>query len=248
VNAFIWLVVCASAMWVYYDATRHKIGKIPNKSGMTNMSAGAWAVVTFFMWIVGLPVYLINRQRLIQEASTSPVEPSGRALKLVAMGLLTLLWVAVGAAMDQQADRLATASAADVELARAMENIQGLDEELAAMDEEDRAPPPPPSNEPLPVVSIRELWSAYENNEMRADAAFKGKRFIVEGKVDQVSKDVFGNVVVHLRGPNQFIPVYARLADERLAMELDKGMPVRWACTGGGKVVMSPQLDRCVPK
>jgi hypothetical protein len=33
-------------------------------------------------------------------------------------------------------------------------------------------------------------------------------------RLAQVSKDVFGNVVVHLRGPNQFIPIHARLVDE----------------------------------
>lgn len=244
-NAFIWLVIGASATWVYFDATRHKIGKIPGKGGMTNMSAGAWAIVTFLLWIVGMPVYLVSRRRLIEEAAAHPVEPSGRVAKLALMGLLTLFWGAVGAGMDRQAERLASAPAADAELARRMEAIQAIEEEITAMDEEEQ--PPPPSAEPLPVVSIRELWNAYENNEMRADAAFKGKRFVVEGKVDQVAKDMFDNVVVHLRGPNQFIPIYARLVDESLAMALDKGTRVRWICTGGGKVVMGPQLERCIP-
>lgn len=51
-------VVSASAIWVCLDATK-KIGKIEAAGGMFNVSAGAWAAVTLFLWIIGFPAYLI---------------------------------------------------------------------------------------------------------------------------------------------------------------------------------------------
>lgn len=68
------VLVCASAFWVYWDATGHKIGKIPDEKGTFNISAGSWATVTLFLWIVGFPAYLINRSRLIEKAKVSPVD------------------------------------------------------------------------------------------------------------------------------------------------------------------------------
>ncbi len=72
---WIWiLVICATSMWVYWDATANKIGKIEGEGGLFNMSAGAWAAVTLGLWIVGFPAYLINRSRLIEKAKEHPQE------------------------------------------------------------------------------------------------------------------------------------------------------------------------------
>ena len=60
-NSIIIAVVAVSAVWVYLDATKNKIGKIPDGKGMFNMSAGAWCAVTLGLWIIGFPAYLINR-------------------------------------------------------------------------------------------------------------------------------------------------------------------------------------------
>ena len=59
-------VVAITGIWVYLDATKNKIGKIKDNSGMFNMSAGEWAIVTMLLWIIAFPAYLIKRGDLIQ--------------------------------------------------------------------------------------------------------------------------------------------------------------------------------------
>ena len=76
------IVVSCSAAWVYFDATRQGIGKEEGKGGLFNMSAGAWAVATLGLWLIGFPAYLIKRRRLIAQASERPVTPKWRPFKL----------------------------------------------------------------------------------------------------------------------------------------------------------------------
>jgi hypothetical protein len=110
------LIVVASAIWVYVDATNHKIGKIPNKGGMFNMSAGAWSVVTLLLWIVGFPAYLVKRSALIQEAATSPVEVGGRAGKIAALAIVGGFWLVgtlAGSVASVDGPRMAVDDVAD---------------------------------------------------------------------------------------------------------------------------------------
>lgn len=81
----------ASAVWVYWDATRHKIGKVKGQKGFFNISAGAWGIVTFALWIVAFPAYLLKRRALIEQAKQHPVEVSGRGFKMTALGVVTVL-------------------------------------------------------------------------------------------------------------------------------------------------------------
>jgi len=92
-NAIIVAVVAVSAVWVYLDATKNKIGKIPDGKGMFNMSAGAWGVVTLLLWIIGFPAYLIKRGTLIEKAKENPIEISGRNGKTAALSIVGGLWV-----------------------------------------------------------------------------------------------------------------------------------------------------------
>jgi len=95
IDTAIVLVIAISSVWVYVDATNNKIGKVPEQSGMFNMNAGAWALVTLLLWIVGFPAYLAKRNRLIEAAKEHPVEVKGKAVKLVALVLVGGLWVLV---------------------------------------------------------------------------------------------------------------------------------------------------------
>lgn len=89
----IFLVVVLSSIWVYYDATSNKIGKIKGIKGMFNMSAGGWCLVTLLLWIVGFPSYLIKRKALTTIANENPIEYSA-AKKSIAFFLLSLILVA----------------------------------------------------------------------------------------------------------------------------------------------------------
>ena len=84
------VLVCVSAFWVYWDATGHKIGKLPDEKGTFNISAGSWAMVTLLLWIVGFPAYLINRSRLIEKAKESPVDSKLRYGGATVLAVLAL--------------------------------------------------------------------------------------------------------------------------------------------------------------
>jgi hypothetical protein len=91
-----WLIVALSAVFVYYDATNNRIGKIPNDRGFANLHAGGWAIATLFLWIIAVPVYLINRKSLIQKAETHPLEAKHKGLVLgVLIGICVLLVLAL---------------------------------------------------------------------------------------------------------------------------------------------------------
>lgn len=91
------LLVQYSPSWVYYDATKHKIGKIPGRNGLFNNSAGMWASCTILFWIFVLPAYILKRQNLIALAADYPVTIKGRELKLAIFIIIgTLLLVVFG--------------------------------------------------------------------------------------------------------------------------------------------------------
>lgn len=90
---FIAMVIAVSAVWVYLDASKNRIGKTSAK-GFFNLSAGAWGTVTLLLWIVGFPAYLSKRRALLETARTEPRDSPGRALKAVVLALFGLLIVA----------------------------------------------------------------------------------------------------------------------------------------------------------
>ena len=92
-NTIIVAVIAASGVWVYVDATGYKIGKVKGTGGLFNMSAGAWGVVTMFLWIVGFPSYLIKRRALIERAKAAPVEVKGRWIKTAILCVVGVLWI-----------------------------------------------------------------------------------------------------------------------------------------------------------
>jgi hypothetical protein len=89
-NVAVTALVFGSMVWVYLDASGHKIGRIEGVGGFLNLSAGAWGTVTGFLWIIGLPAYLIKRSALIETARTNPVEPKGRVFKAFVFGAIAL--------------------------------------------------------------------------------------------------------------------------------------------------------------
>ncbi len=75
------LVGTVSPIIVYLDATKHKIA-----------AAGTWAIIVLLIWIIGLPVYLFKRKKMIEKAKEAPVTAEKRALKIVALSLVCLLF------------------------------------------------------------------------------------------------------------------------------------------------------------
>jgi len=92
-NVLVAVIIVICAVWVYWDATGSKIGKVPGAGGMFNMSAGAWSVVTLGLWIIGFPAYLIKRSALLERAKGHPVEVRGRLFKMVILAVIGSLLV-----------------------------------------------------------------------------------------------------------------------------------------------------------
>jgi hypothetical protein len=95
-------IVFGSMVWVYVDASGHKIGKVEGAGGFFNLSAGAWGTVTGFLWIVGFPSYLFKRSTLMETARAHPVEPKGRVFKTFVFGAIAFAVIAVSAAVYMQ--------------------------------------------------------------------------------------------------------------------------------------------------
>lgn len=95
VGVIVALVVVVSTVWVYYDATKHKVGKKAGGKGFTNMSAGAWGIATLLIWIIAFPTYLICRSTLIEQANENPVEVKGRSAKIAAFAVIGAVIVVV---------------------------------------------------------------------------------------------------------------------------------------------------------
>lgn len=98
------LIVSASAVWVYLDATKHGIGAISGKSGLFNLSAGAWGVATLLLWIIAFPAYLIKRGAMVGEAKSYPVWVSGRPTKAALFVGVGVLWTLATLAMYRAGD------------------------------------------------------------------------------------------------------------------------------------------------
>ncbi len=84
-NFIILLALGLAPGLVYLDATKHKIGKVPDEKGMANMSAGAWALCTLGLAIIAIPMYLIKRPQLISKAQLHPVYVKARGFKATAL-------------------------------------------------------------------------------------------------------------------------------------------------------------------
>lgn len=98
VSGLVYCVIGLSAFWVYFDATRYKIGKIPEEKRLTNMSAGSWAIVTLLLWIVAFPIYIFKHSKLVEKAKNYPKSTSKgkRITVLTLLGFLVFFFLMAG--------------------------------------------------------------------------------------------------------------------------------------------------------
>lgn len=106
------IVVTASALWVYWDATNQRIGRIKGRKGLFNMSAEAWALATLFLWVIAFPAYLIKRDSLREEAEYNPVQARHPRAWLTGLAVLgaAMVWNAYS---SLPANQLPNCAAAD---------------------------------------------------------------------------------------------------------------------------------------
>lgn len=98
-------------------------------------------------------------------------------------------------------------------------------------------------------VTAKELFRAYEANEMAAQQAYGDKLLEVTGVVNGVDLDISDEPVVQLRTDNQFMSasVYLTDATQSFASTLSKGQTAVFLCEEVSEVIGMPQLKECVP-
>ena len=83
---------------------------------------------------------------------------------------------------------------------------------------------------PLMSANSRDILSEYSENEVRADAKYKGNFVEIKGKVDDVKKDILGKIYVTVgTGANFEIPqvqCFAKRGEEAAFAALNKGQDV----------------------
>ena len=174
-------------------------------------------------------------QQAITQAAM-PAKPSKRsplAVFGVIIGALALTGVCVSVGDDEPTDGPVVVPTPDRQAA----SVKGA---------QTPKPPPKPAPDAL-VVTAKDLWSAYDANEVAADEQYKGKRLIVTGKLQSIDKGILDDVVLKLRTKNQFLSVHATLRDSEkaAAAALKKGVTVKVRCIGDGLILGSPLLKKC---
>ncbi len=105
------------------------------------------------------------------------------------------------------------------------------------------------SEEDAPLIQITapDLSLVYHNNEVAADAKFKGKILEVRGQVREIGKNFAGTAYLNLQTLSQFESVDAYLQKDSVsyAAGLSPGDVVTVLCRGDGMIVGSPMLRDC---
>lgn len=114
----------------------------------------------------------------------------------------------------------------------------------------------------LDLLAAGTYFKDYSANEVAADMKFKGKPFILNGRVSAISKDLFGSVFLAFHGDQYGLKsVRADLFEEQAcgqknsaqvcsaetrAAQLKKGDNVFLDCFGGGMLVNIPIATACL--
>jgi len=117
----------------------------------------------------------------------------------------------------------------------------GCDTGPSKADQEDAALA---STEP---VAVRSIQKDYEANEVGADVKYKGKRFLLTGTVQEISKDFLDDIYITLVGTSEWATVHAYFseADTPTIAELKKGQKITFYGTVDGFTVGSAMIKKC---
>lgn len=88
---------------------------------------------------------------------------------------------------------------------------------------------------PPEKISSYQLYSAYENNEISADAKYKGKYLEISGVIDDIGKDLMDNMYITLKGSSFLgIQVFFNDEDASVVGSLSKGRSISVVCRVDG--------------
>lgn len=93
-------------------------------------------------------------------------------------------------------------------------------------------------------VDAKDLFSAFEKDEQRADAAYLNKVIAVNGPVAEISKDQSGASVVVLRGADMETGVNCTMtadqSEKAAALKTGQRVTIKGVCTGYTGMEMMP--------
>ena len=95
------------------------------------------------------------------------------------------------------------------------------------------------------TISSKQLYSAYDANEVNADQNFKDKSFYVTGTVEEIKKDFMGDIYVTLETGELYSFVHCYFDDENTAAKLNKGQKVTFKGICKGMVMTSVTMKDC---
>lgn len=76
------------------------------------------------------------------------------------------------------------------------------------------------------TISAADLVTSYTNNEVSADNNFKGKKFYVEGYIDNIGKDILDDIYVTLKSGDVIRSVQCYIDDQDKVANLRKGQKI----------------------
>jgi tRNA_anti-like len=106
------------------------------------------------------------------------------------------------------------------------------------------------SSEPMSGPSAAALMERYEQNEVEADQAFKGRRVMIDGTISDIGKDILNNpyIVFATNSRQPLSGVQALFDRDSDVASLSKGATVTVVCTIGGKTLGTVLARHCVRK
>jgi hypothetical protein len=106
-----------------------------------------------------------------------------------------------------------------------------------------------PQGSPSAALTAAELWALYDGDGAAADARFKDKPVAVTGTVADVRRDYKGEITLRLATGDALETVRATIVshDDSGRSIPVRGQQVSLRCTGRGRLIGSPVLDRCKP-
>lgn len=107
-----------------------------------------------------------------------------------------------------------------------------------------------PESKLIPKVDIEitavDLYEAYDSNEVSADEAYKGKKLLITGVIDNIGKDIMDDPYVSLKVDYfQSVNCYFSKKDNKILSQLSKGQKVKIIGKCRGFSLSSVMIDNC---
>ena len=96
----------------------------------------------------------------------------------------------------------------------------------------------------LQKIHVKDVERAYKRNTVAADQEYKGKRFAMDIKIEDISTDFAGDPYVTAKG-SMFVQFPITEDPTKLLQDAEPGMGVTVMCTGAGDIAKIPLFRNC---